>query len=29
LFMATTAAVVLVMWQRQFTSDARAAMSSG
>lgn len=27
LFLATTAAVVLVMWQRQFTSDARAAVS--
>jgi len=26
LFMATTAAVVAVMWQRQYTSDARAAM---
>lgn len=28
LFMATTAAVVVVMWQRQFVSDARAAMST-
>ncbi len=26
LLMATTAAVVMVMWQRQFTSDARRAM---
>jgi len=26
LFMATTAAVVIVMWQRQFASDARAAI---
>ena len=29
LLMATTAAVVAVMWQRQYTSDARAAMPNG
>lgn len=28
LFMATTAAVVAVMWQRQYVSDARAAISN-
>jgi uncharacterized membrane protein len=28
LFMATTAAVVIVMWQRQFTSDARIAIDN-